>query len=143
MRPASLVLLAGSAAWMIAVDAQESTEGIPAELLCEQCPWDAPVRIRRGDFTPSNATTVVTADDMRNLGVISAADMINQLPPETGARSDEVSGSEIGAPFNLGASIEALRLLRNESTDQAESNDQPAEAPTDNNPTSNEGHASE
>jgi hypothetical protein len=80
---------------------------------------------------------------MRNLGVVSAADMINQLPSETGARSDEVSGSEIGAPFNLGASIEALRLLRNESTDQAESNDQPAEAPTDNNPTSNEGHASE
>ena len=37
-------------------------------------------RIRRNDFSAPNATTVVTADDMRALGVISAADMVNQLP---------------------------------------------------------------
>jgi hypothetical protein len=35
-------------------------------------------RIRRDDFDAVNATTVITADDMERLGVVSVADMVNQ-----------------------------------------------------------------
>jgi outer membrane receptor protein involved in Fe transport len=65
-------------------------------------------RIRRNDFTSTNATITVTAEDMRNLGVTSVAEMVNQLPsnvaeitPETGTDST----------FNMGASVANLRGL--------------------------------
>ena len=65
-------------------------------------------RIRRDDFTSTNATVTVTAEDMRNLGVTSVAEMVSQLPsnvaditPETGTDST----------FNMGANIANLRGL--------------------------------
>ena len=143
MRPASLSILAASALWMLGADAQESTGGIPDELRCEECPWDAPVRIRRDKFTSPNATTIVTAEDMRSLGVISVADMVNQLPNGIGADSTDVPRSEDEAPFALDASIDEPRHLQNQSTAQAQSNDESTEASTDNNPPPTEGQAEE
>ena len=35
-------------------------------------------RIRRDDFTSTNATVTVTAEDMRNLGITSVAEMVSQ-----------------------------------------------------------------
>jgi outer membrane receptor protein involved in Fe transport len=65
-------------------------------------------RIRRNDYTATNATVTVTAEDMRNLGVTSVAEMVSQLPsnvaditPETGTDST----------FNMGANIANLRGL--------------------------------
>jgi len=65
-------------------------------------------RIRRDDFNATNATSVVTADDMRTLGVISVADMVNQLPNNIASVSPEANP---GSPFNVGASIANLRGL--------------------------------
>lgn len=65
-------------------------------------------RIRRDDFSAPNATTVVTADDMRTLGVTSVADMINQLPANVGSVTPETRPD---STFNLGASIADLRGL--------------------------------
>lgn len=61
--------------------------GLAQESLCNPC-VDPPVnRIRRSDFAPPGSTVTVTAEDMRNLGVTSVAEMIAQLPsnvPEAG-----------------------------------------------------------
>lgn len=65
-------------------------------------------RIRRDDFSTPNATTVVTGDDMRSLGVVSVADMINQLPNNVAAITPEASAND---NFNMGASIANLRGL--------------------------------
>ena len=65
-------------------------------------------RIRRDDFTATNATVVVTAEDMRNLGVTSVADMVNQLPANVASVTPETSGD---TAFGLGASIVNLRGL--------------------------------
>ena len=81
----------------------EPGDGIPAELLCDQCPWDAPVRTRRDDLVSPNATTTVTAEELRNLGVISLADPIDELPNETVDEPEDVSGSEDQPESNDGA----------------------------------------
>ena len=65
-------------------------------------------RIRRDDFSAPNATVVVTADDMRNLGVVSVAEMINQLPANVASTTAQTSGD---SAFNLGANIANLRGL--------------------------------
>src|SRR5690606_33468136 len=66
-------------------------------------------RIRRDDFSAPNATAVVTADDMRNLGIISVADMINQMPSNV-ANLTPTSNTDLTS-YNLGASIANLRGL--------------------------------
>ncbi|MGW8370091.1 MAG: TonB-dependent receptor plug domain-containing protein, partial [Gammaproteobacteria bacterium] len=63
-------------------------------------------RIRRDDFTAPNATSVVTGDDMRQLGVISVADMVNQLPNNIASVSPQANPD---SAFNMGASIANLR----------------------------------
>jgi outer membrane receptor protein involved in Fe transport len=63
-------------------------------------------RIRRDDFTSTNATVVITAEDMRNLGVTSVAEMINQLPSNVANITPE---TQTDSAFNLGASIANLR----------------------------------
>lgn len=131
MRTASLSLLAATAFWVIGLNAQESTGGVPEELLCEQCPWDAPVRIRRDSTASPNATQVVTAEDLRNLGVIGVADMVNQLPNEIGADAGKTSGSKIEATSDPGAGIDSLGRLRNESPRQPETADESGGTPTD------------
>jgi hypothetical protein len=105
-----MVLLAVPAVWLTDAVAQESTEETLQDVLCEQCPFDAPVRqIRRGEFSPSRSTTVITAEDMRAMGVISVADMIRQLPgnnaveedssePADAAYSDSPDDTEDGKP---------------------------------------------
>lgn len=65
-------------------------------------------RIRRDDFTSPNAMITVTADDMRNLGVISVADMINQLPSNV---ADITPETNTDSTFNSGASVANLRGL--------------------------------
>jgi len=65
-------------------------------------------RIRRDDFNAVNATVVVTAEDMRNLGVTSVAEMVNQLPANVASVTPETSGD---TAFGLGASIVNLRGL--------------------------------
>ena len=63
-------------------------------------------RIRRDDFSAAQATTVVTADDMKNLGVVSVADMVNQMPNNIATISPETTAA---SPFYLGASIANIR----------------------------------
>jgi outer membrane receptor protein involved in Fe transport len=65
-------------------------------------------RIRRDDFSAAQATTVVTGDDMRALGVVSVADMVNQLPNNIATVSPEATAD---SPFFLGASIANMRGL--------------------------------
>ena len=49
------------------------------ESLCNPCVDPPPLR-PLDNFSSQTATTIVTAEDMRKLGVISVADMVNQLP---------------------------------------------------------------
>ena len=63
-------------------------------------------RIRRDDFTSTNATVTVTAEDMRNMGVTSVAEMANQLP-ENFARQSGQTGT--GSSFGLGEDVVNLR----------------------------------
>lgn len=65
-------------------------------------------RIRRDDFSAANATTVITGDEMQNLGVVSVADMVNQLPGNIATVSPEATAAD---PFYLGASIANMRGL--------------------------------
>lgn len=65
-------------------------------------------RIRRDDFSSPNAMVTVTADDMRNLGVVSVAEMINQLP---GNVADITPETSTDSTFNSGASIANMRGL--------------------------------
>jgi hypothetical protein len=53
---------------------------VSQESLCNPC-VDPPVNgIRRPDFMQTNSTVIITAEDMRNLGVTSVAEMVQQLP---------------------------------------------------------------
>jgi hypothetical protein len=91
MRLICLVLAALSGGWLTVGVAQGLPNQELREQLCEQCPYDAPVSgIKRIDFSGPDAMTVVTADEMRNLGVVSVADMINQLS----SQSEQESMSE-------------------------------------------------
>jgi len=65
-------------------------------------------RIRRDDFSAAQATTVVTGDDMKALGVVSVADMVNQLPNNIATVSPEATAD---SPFFLGATIANMRGL--------------------------------
>ena len=53
-------------------------------------------RLRRDDFTSPSATMVVTAEDMRNLGVGSVAEMLEQLPANVRAQQGQQSGQAGG-----------------------------------------------
>jgi len=65
-------------------------------------------RIRRDDYSATNATVVVTAEDMNDLGITSAAEMIAQLPSNVGTHTPE-TGTDNN--YFLGASIANLRGL--------------------------------
>ena len=68
------------------------------ESLCNPC-VDPPL-IRRNEFIEinrSNRTIIVTAEDMRNLGVTSVAEMVSQLPSNT-------TGSPYASSVSLGNS---------------------------------------
>lgn len=65
-------------------------------------------RIRRDDFSSPNATTVVTAEDMDNLGVSNVADMLSQMPNNIGSVTPEANTD---SAFNVGESIANLRGL--------------------------------
>jgi outer membrane receptor protein involved in Fe transport len=69
-------------------------------------------RIRRDDFTSTNATVTVTAEDMRNLGVVSVAEMINQLPSNVADINPETNTD---STFNMGASVANLRGMNSTS----------------------------
>ena len=58
------------------------------ESLCNPCV--DPARIRRDDFQQTNSTVTITAEDMRNLGVTSVAEMVAQLP-SAGSRVPPIS----------------------------------------------------
>jgi iron complex outermembrane recepter protein len=65
-------------------------------------------RIRRDEFTSANAMSVVSGEDMQALGVISVADMINQLPNNIASISPEANA---GSEFDVGSSVANLRGL--------------------------------
>jgi iron complex outermembrane recepter protein len=65
-------------------------------------------RIRRDEFTSANAMSVVSGDDMRAIGVISVADMINQLPNNIASVSPEANP---GSEHDVGSSVANLRGL--------------------------------
>jgi hypothetical protein len=67
--------------------------GLAQESLCNPC-VDPPVRKIQPDFTSPNQTVTVTAEDMRNLGVITVADMVNQL---TAAAENEAAAAAAAA----------------------------------------------
>ena len=56
-----------------------ATVGLTQESLCNPC-VDGPEMFQtpRRDFSSPNATTVITADEMRRLGVISVVDLVDQ-----------------------------------------------------------------
>jgi hypothetical protein len=99
MRVAHLIIFAVPAIWLTEAAAQEPTEESLQDVLCEQCPYDAPVRVPApNEFTP----------EMRRLGVTSVRDMINQLPNNIASVSPEAT---VDSPFYLGASIASMRDL--------------------------------
>jgi len=57
--------------------ALSAAAALAQESLCNPC-VDPPV-IRRDNFVSPGATNVIRAEDMRNLGVVSVADLIDQL----------------------------------------------------------------
>jgi Ca-activated chloride channel family protein len=59
-------------------------------------------RIRRDDFSAPNSTTVVTAADLRNLGVSSVADMVNQVPASASPRDPKL---QTDSRFDTDASV--------------------------------------
>jgi hypothetical protein len=97
MRQILLPSLALTLVPFFAVSAQES--------ICNPC-VDPPIvdspanRIRRNDwidtYRSTSATVIVTAEDMRNLGVTSVAHMVNQLP-------SSANRSPYGRPVSLGS----------------------------------------
>ena len=98
--------LASSSAW--AQDEEAEDEATEEGNSDEDVIIVTGTRIRRDDFSALTATTVVTADDMRNLGVVSVADMVNQLPNNIATISPEATAD---SPFYLGASIANMRGL--------------------------------
>jgi hypothetical protein len=71
------------------------------ESLCNPC-VDAPInRINRGGFQPvTPGTTVITAEQMRSLGVVSVADMVRELQASKAAvtaDADAAAGPDAAA----------------------------------------------
>jgi hypothetical protein len=105
MRVPSLIFVALPAVWAATAHSQDSTFETIRELLCEQCPFDAPVRtIRRDEFSAPQFRQVITAEDMRALGVISVSDMINQL---SNRMTEESESSESEEPADSESPNEA------------------------------------
>ena len=69
-------------------------------------------RIRRDDYTATNATTVITQDEMRALGVFSVADMISQLPSNVASTTDT---TDTDGMLNFGMEVANLRGLNTAS----------------------------
>ena len=113
MRVPSLVFVALSAILAAEARSQESTDETLRDLYCEQCPFDAPVRpIRRDGISTRGSTTVITAEDMRAMGVISVADMIGQLPANSVAEETDstkpVDAAVVESPQEASAEEPAL-----------------------------------
>src|SRR5690606_19723338 len=64
-------------------------------------------RIRRDDYTSVTASQNITSEDMQRLGLVTAADMLAQLPANVGTFQLDMDGSETS--FNVGATIANLR----------------------------------
>jgi outer membrane receptor protein involved in Fe transport len=69
-------------------------------------------RIRRDDYTAVNSTTVITADEMRDLGVTSVAEMISQLPSNVASTTATTNTDQI---LNFGMEVANLRGLNTAS----------------------------
>jgi outer membrane receptor protein involved in Fe transport len=69
-------------------------------------------RIRRNDYTAVNATTVISADEMRDLGVTSVAEMISQLPSNVASTTATTNTDQIQ---NFGMEVANLRGLNTAS----------------------------
>jgi iron complex outermembrane recepter protein len=65
-------------------------------------------RLEVSSFTSANMVSVVTAQDARDLGLVSVGDIVSQLPQN----SNYVSGANVGAGnFNIGEQLADLRGL--------------------------------
>src|SRR5690606_7649571 len=62
-------------------------------------------RIRRDDFRSVTASQNISAEDMERLGLISAADMLAQMPDNVGSFELDPNDSA----FNVGATLANLR----------------------------------
>ena len=64
------------------------------ESLCNPC-IDPPIRTERPEFRSPSEVDVITPAEMRMIGVIDVADMVNQLPNDLGSllEDDQVSPS--------------------------------------------------
>ena len=82
-----------------------ATVGLAQGSLCDPC-VDPPT-IRR-DFSIADSTTVVTAEDIRSLDVVSVADMLKQLPNNIASVSPEATAN---SPFRLDPGIATMRGL--------------------------------
>jgi hypothetical protein len=67
---------------LLSITALAPAAGFAQGSICNPC-VDPPT-ISRGNFTNPDGTTVITGTDMRALGVVSVADMINLLPGNAG-----------------------------------------------------------
>ncbi|HEX6993786.1 MAG TPA: TonB-dependent receptor plug domain-containing protein [Gammaproteobacteria bacterium] len=65
-------------------------------------------RIRRDEFTSPNAMSVISGDDMRDLGITSVADMIAQMPNNVASVTPETMGD---SAFFVGSTFANLRGL--------------------------------
>lgn len=105
----------------LALAATISATASAQESLCNPCV--DPGRIRRDDFQQTNSTVTITAEDMRNLGVTSVAEMVAQLP-SAGSRVPPISLGDRNA-FPVGfapALVAAANHVRSLEYDPGEFN---------------------
>ena len=98
----SSILCAGGTSTVYGQEAGEENQVVAEEVTVTGS------RIRRDDYSAVNSTFVVTAEDMLNLGLTSAAEMINQLPNNIGTNTAETNTD---SNYFLGANIANLRGL--------------------------------
>jgi len=67
-----------------------SSPGLAQQSLCNPCVDPPSTRRPRPDFITTDSTVTVTAEDMRNLGVITVADLVAQLPAAAAESGDRL-----------------------------------------------------
>ena len=122
MRVSSLMFLALPVIWAAEAHSQDATDEALLELYCEQCPFDAPVRVPAPNVFSPTAT--------RDPGFISVRDMIDQLPDNIARVSPEViDGFELRGIDTEGAQI--LILVNGEGIPETASGESESVAPAD------------
>ena len=128
MRVSSLMFLALPVIWAAEAHSQDATDEAQLELYCEQCPFDAPVRVPAPNVFSPPATISPTAT--RDLGFISVRDMIDQLPDNIArVPLEDIDGFELRGIDTEGAQI--LILVDGEGIPETASGESESVAPAD------------